>query len=150
MRKHFTKKRVILLAVVALAIGIGTSAFAYFTASGSGNGSATVGSSTAITLSATTTGNPTPGGATGDVDITVHNGGSSAQYVDQVTVGAITDTDATCVTSAFSVSPNPISVAQSIPAGGDVHVHTTLSMAETGLNQDACQGDSLNLALSSN
>jgi hypothetical protein len=150
MRKHFTKKRVILLAVVALAVGIGTSAFAYFTTGGSGNGSATVGSSTAITLSATTTGNPTPNGATGDVDITVHNGGSGAQYVNQVTVGAITDADTNCDTSAFSVAPNPITVGQTIAAGADVHVHTTLSMADNGLNQDACQGDSLSLALTSN
>ena len=34
--------------------------------------------------------------------------------------------------------------------GADVHVHTTLSMADNGLDQNACQGDSLNLALSSN
>jgi len=150
MRKHLTKKRVIVLAVVVAAIAAGTSAFAFFTANGSGNGSATVGSATGITLSAKTTGTPTPDGATGDVDITVHNGGSGAQYVDEVTVGAITDTDTNCVTSVFSVSPNPISVGQTLAAGADAHVHTTLSMADNGLDQNACQGDSLNLALTSN
>ena len=150
MKKHLTKKRVVLLGIAALAIALATGAFAYFTASGSGNGSATVGSSTGITLSATTTGTPTPNGATGDVDITIHNGGSGAQYVNSVTVGAITDADTNCDTSAFSVSPNPITVAQTIAAGADAHVHTTLSMNDDGTNQDACQGDSLNLALTSN
>src|SRR5690348_5980315 len=150
MRKHLTKKRVIVPAVVVAAIAAGTSAFAFFAANGSGNGSTTVGSATGITLSATTTGSPTPDGATGDVDITVHNGGSGAQYVDEVTVGAITDTDTNCVTSVFSASPNPISVGQTLAAGADAHVHTTLSMADNGLDQNACQGDSLNLALTSN
>ncbi len=150
MRKYLTKKRVVVLAVAALAVGLGTGAYAFFTASGTGNGSATVGTATGITLSATTTGAPTPGGATGDVDITVHNGGSGAQYVGSVTVGAITDTDANCDTSAFSVSPNPISVAQTLAPGADAHVHTTLSMADNNANQDDCKGDSLNLALTSN
>jgi hypothetical protein len=150
MRKHLTKKRVVLLAIGVVAIGLGSGAFAFFTASGTGNGSATVGSATGISLSATTSGNATPDGATGDVSITVHNGGSGAQYVDKVTVGAITDADTNCDTSAFSVSPNPISVGSTIAAGGNAVVHTTLSMADSGENQDACQGDSLNLALTSN
>ncbi|HZQ04928.1 MAG TPA: hypothetical protein VFA88_13035 [Gaiellaceae bacterium] len=150
MRKHLTKKRVIVLAVVAVGVAIGTTAFAYFTASGSGSGSATVGSATGITLTASTTGAPTPGGATGDVAITVHNGGSGSQYVDKVTVGAITDADTACDTSAFSVSPNPITVAQEIAPGADVVVHTTLSMANTASSQDDCQGDALAIALTSN
>jgi hypothetical protein len=149
MRKHLTKKRVILLAIAAAAVAIGTTAFAYFTASGSGSGSATVGSATGITLSATTSGDPTPGGTTGDVDITVHNGGSGQQYVNQVTVGAITDADTNCDTSVFSVTPNPIDVQQNLAPGADYHVHTTLSMADNGANQDDCKGDTLSLALTS-
>ena len=150
MRKHLTKKRVFLLAVVAVGVGLATTAFAYFTTNGSGNGSATVGSATGITLSATTSGSPTPGGDTGDVTITVHNGGTGSQYVNAVTVGTISDVDTNCDTSAFSVSPNPVSVAQQIAPGGDATVHTTLSMANTSSSQDACQGDSLSFALTSN
>jgi hypothetical protein len=50
MRKHFTKRRVILLAVVALAIGIGAGAYAFFTNTGHGSGSVSVGHATAFTI----------------------------------------------------------------------------------------------------
>ena len=55
MRKHFNKKRIVLLAllVIALAVG-GTAAIAYWTAGGSGTGTATAGTTSALTAVQTT------------------------------------------------------------------------------------------------
>src|ERR1044071_6164080 len=64
MKKLFgTKRAMVAVGLTAgVAVGLGGSAFAYFTASGSGSGSASVGSSSAITLDGTITGDLYPGG----------------------------------------------------------------------------------------
>ena len=101
MAKYVTKKRVIVVAVAALAIGLGTSAFAYFTSTGSGTGTATVGSSTAVQLTSPSVGPLYPGGADVPVNVTIHNPGSGAEYVNQVS-GTVA-TNAGCLGSWFQV-----------------------------------------------
>ncbi len=62
MKKHFSKRRVVLLAILAVALGIGAGAYAYFTASGTGTGTAAVGNATTIALDGTVTGTLYPAG----------------------------------------------------------------------------------------
>ncbi len=145
--RMFSRKALVAGGLVAT-LGLGGIAFAYFTQSGSGTGSASVGSSAAITLSASAPTAVTPAGVTSDVAIVVTNPGSGSQHVNSVSLTSVDASDVNCVTSAFSMPS--VTVNQTLAAGAFTTVHGTLSMADNGLNQDACQGASLTLHLTSN
>lgn len=144
------------LACVA-ALGVAGVAFAYFTSSGSGTGTATVGSSSAVTLHATISSNLYPG-ASSPVTFTVDNPSSGAQRVGTITLASIT-TDAGhsgCSTTISGGNPDFTMPAVAVnkvfsPGNGQSVTPTgTLTMNETGVNQDACQGASLTLHLTNN
>jgi len=150
MRKHLTKKRVLVLAAVAAVAAIGTTAFAYFTTTGSGTGSAAVGTSSALTLHGTTASTLYPG-TSSVVNFTVDNPSPGAQHLGTITLVSVT-TDAGhsgCTMSDFTM---PAVVANENFANGNAQAVTatgTLTMADNG-NQDACKGAPLTLNLSSN
>ncbi|MGB7588895.1 MAG: hypothetical protein WBM00_09335 [Solirubrobacterales bacterium] len=133
-------------AVVAVSVAI-----AYFSATGSGTGSATVGTSSAVTIHGTTATSLFPG-TSSTVSFTVDNPSTGSQRVNAIQLESVT-TDAghsACVTSDFTM-PN-VTVNQVFPSGNGQAVTATgtLSMANTALNQDACQGAPLTLHLTSN
>ena len=92
MRKHLTKKRVFLLAVVAVVAAIGTTAFAFFSANGSGTGSASVGSASPIVLTSDSVSGLYPAGSDVTVGVHVQNAGSGDQYVGTIS-GAVQTND---------------------------------------------------------
>jgi hypothetical protein len=94
MRKHFTKKRVIVLAIVALAIGITAGALAYFTTTGSGSGTATAGSAGTVTLHATF-GNGLVPGTSETVSFTADNPGATT-LVQTISFGSVESADTGC------------------------------------------------------
>jgi hypothetical protein len=149
VRKHFTKRRVIVLTVVALAAGLGAGAYAYFTTTGSGTGSATVGTSSAVTIHGTTTTTLYPGTST-EVDFTIDNPSTGHQFVGTIHLASVS-TDAghsTCVMSDFTMPD--VTANQDFPNGNGqaVTAHGTLTMANNG-NQDACKDAPLTLHLTS-
>lgn len=159
--KRLSKRTWILLGVVAVAAVAAIGGYAYFTATGSGTGTATVGSASNITISGSTTGNLYPGGPGRTVAITLKNPGAGNQYVTDVSLDSITSTDAGCDTSlnssgsAFTFA-NPVVVGVDLdpddgsPGGTDeTTVNGTLTMNDTGVSQDDCQGESLTLNFSS-
>lgn len=132
-------------------------AFAYFTSSGSGTGNAAVGSSSAVTLHATISSNLYPGSSS-PVTLTVDNPSSGSQRVGTVSLSSIT-VDAghsTCSTSISGGNPDftmpAVTVNKVFPSGNGQSVTPTgtLTMNETGVNQDACQGATLTLHLTNN
>jgi hypothetical protein len=140
--------------IALAAVGV---AVAYFTSSGSGTGSAAVGSSSPVTLHATISSNLYPGSSS-PVSFTVDNPSSGSQRVGTITLSSIS-VDAGhsgCSTTIGGGNPDFTMAAvtvnkvfgtgngQSVTPGG------TLTMNETGLNQDACQGATLTLNLSNN
>jgi hypothetical protein len=149
MRKHLTKKRMILLAAVVAVVGVGTTAFAYFTTTGSGTGSASVGSSSAVTLYGTTVDTVYPGTST-EVDFTLDNPSTGHQYVTKIHLDSVTTDVAhnACVMSDFTMPD--VTVDQNFASGTGLAVTATgtLTMADNG-NQDACKGAPLTLHLSS-
>ncbi len=147
-----SKKRRALVALGAVgavaAVGV---AIAYFTSTGSGTGSATVGTSSAVTIHGTTSASLFPGTST-TVSFTVDNPSAGSQRVNAIQLESVS-TDAghsACVMSDFTM-PN-VTVNQTLPSGNGQAVTATgtLSMANTALNQDACQGAPLTLHLTSN
>ncbi len=157
MKKHLTKRRIVLAAIIAVALGISAGAYAYFTAAGAGTGSATVGSSTAIVLTPTITGTLYPAGAPASVSVVVKNNGSGAQYVNLIHLASITPDagHSTCVTTVGAGPANAftmadVSVATDIAPAGTTTKVGSLQMNDTGIAQDACQGATLTLNLTSN
>jgi hypothetical protein len=132
-------------------------AIAYFTSSGSGTGTAAVGSSSAVTLHATISSNLYPGSSS-PVSLTVDNPSSGAQRVGTVTLAGIS-VDAghsACSTTISGGNPDftmpAVNVNKVFPSGNGQSVTPsgTLTMNETGVNQDACQGATLTLQLTNN
>ncbi len=132
-------------------------AIAYFTSSGSGTGTAAVGSSSAVTLHATISSDLYPGSSS-PVSLTVDNPSSGSQSVGTVTLASIS-VDAghsACSTTISGGNPDftmaAVSVNKVFPPGNGQSVTPsgTLTMNETGVNQDACQGAALTLHLTNN
>ena len=139
------------------ALAVAGIAFAYFTSSGSGTGTATAGSSSAVTLHATVGSNLYPG-TSSPVSFTVDNPSSGSQRVGTITLSSIT-ADAghlTCSTAIGGGNPDfsmpAVTVNQVFATGSGLSVTPTgtLTMNETGVNQDACQGATLTLHLTNN
>lgn len=141
------------IGVLALAAG----AYAYFTSSGSGTGTASVGTASAMTLHGTVSSSLYPGSSS-PVSFTVDNPSSGSQRVGTITLTSITvDAGHSACSSAINGANPDFSMpavtvnktfapgnAQSVPSTG------TLTMNETGTNQDACQGATLTLHLTNN
>ena len=85
MKKYVTKRRVALLAGLAVAASFAVAGYAYFTNNGSGTGSASVGTSSGIVI---TNDNQSadlfPGGPAVTVDLHLNDPGAGNQYVGTV------------------------------------------------------------------
>jgi len=155
--KLITKRRAFLALTAALVVVVAGGAYAYFTTSGTGTGTASVGSSTAVTLHATVTGSLYPG-TSSPVSFTVDNPSSGKQRVGTITLSSIT-VDAShseCSTVITGGNPDfamPAVAVNATFANGNGQVVTpagSLTMNETGVNQDKCQGATLTLHLTDN
>lgn len=151
------KKRALIALGCTCALAVAGVALAYFTTSGSGTGNATVGSSSAVTLHATVSSSLYPG-TSSPVSFTVDNPSSGSQRVGTITLGSIT-VDAghsTCSTTITGGNPDfsmpAVAVNKVFPAGNGQTVTPTgtLTMNETGVSQDACQGATVTLHLTNN
>jgi hypothetical protein len=151
-------KRRALIALAGLCVlGIAAAAYAYFTTTGSGTATATVGTSSAVTLKGTVTGNLFPGSSS-PVTLTVDNPSSGKQRVGTISLEKITPDAGHASCSVVITGGNPDFTmadvvvnkvfgpgnAQAVTPGG------TLAMNDTGISQDACQGATLTLTLKNN
>jgi hypothetical protein len=151
-----TRKRALALtAIGALALAAG--AYAYFTSSGSGTATATVGSSSAVTIKGTVSSTLYPGGSS-PVSFTIDNPSSGAQRVGTITLASIA-VDAGHSTCSkvigggnpdFAMAPVVVNKVFGPGNGQTVTPNGTLAMNDTGISQDACQGATLTLNLTSN
>ena len=152
-RKALKKKRTAgILAVVAV-LAIAGAAFAYWTTTGSGEGSGSVASSNgSITLHGTIAKALTPGGSSA-VAFTADNAGSSSLNVG--TIHAVVSVDKTheeagCKASDFTIADTAENQVIAAKASGvALAKEGSISMIDSSENQDACQGASLSLALTS-
>jgi hypothetical protein len=151
-----TRKRALALTAIAT-LALAAGAYAYFTSTGSGTATATVGSGSAVTIKGTVGSTLYPGG-TATVTFTVDNPSSAAQRVGTITLASIA-VDAghsTCSKVLTGGTPDfamPAVVVNKTYASGNGQAVTptgTLTMNDTGVSQDACQGATLTLNLTSN
>jgi hypothetical protein len=152
-----TKRRAVFVLTAGLVVAVASGAYAYFTTSGSGTGTASVGTSSAVTLHATVTGSLYPG-TSSPVAFTVDNPSQGKQQVGTISLSSITaDADhKECSTTTTGGNPDFSMPAVTVnhtfaPGEGEAVTPTgTLTMNDTGVNQDKCQGATLTLHLTDN
>jgi hypothetical protein len=154
--KLFTTRRRIAIVVGASAVvlGGGGAAFAYFTSTGSGTGSASVGSATqwGVSTPSDTSHGLLPNSGSEILTFTVTNHGSGAQAFNTVTAIIAADGSGNvkaggtavpgCLAAWFTAvagTPSP-ALGTSIAANGTATVPVTVTMKDSGTNQDVCQG----------
>jgi hypothetical protein len=151
------RKRALLALSCTLALAFAAGAYAYFTSNGSGTGTASVGAASAVTLHGSVSSSLYPGSSS-PVSFTVDNPSSGSQRVGTITLASIS-VDAghsTCSSAISGGNPDFSMPAVSVnktfaPGNGQSVTQTgTLTMNETGTNQDACQGAALTLHLTNN
>ncbi len=156
MRRLISTKRVLIPAVIVAVVAAGV-AVAYFTSSGSGTGTASAGSSSPVTLHGAVAGALYPGGSS-SVTFTVDNPAAGAELVNTIHLVSITPDAGHSGCSTVITGGNPdftmtdVTANQNFSSGNGQTVTATgtLMMRETGVNQDACQGATLTLNLTSN
>jgi len=168
MKKHLSKKRVVLAAIVAVVLAISSGiAYAYWSSTGSGSNTASVASTApGFTVAVTLTGGPLVPGGSANVGGTVTNPGSpntTSLHLSQV-VGATTpvvvdtphaynaSTNLTgCKASDFTLGTLTITGGPKTLAPGDVATFTgpgSLAMFNDPTNsQDGCKGATITLNL---
>lgn len=153
MFRNLLKKRTVLVLSAVAVLAVAGLAIAYWTTTGAGEGSGAVASSNGtLTLHGTISNKLTPGGNS-PVAFTADNPNSSSEQVGTVKAAVtIDDTHAKagCKASDFTIADTE--EGQVIPANstGVALAHAgTITMADTEENQNACQGATISLALSS-
>jgi hypothetical protein len=154
---RITKKRVLAALAGLGVLGIAAGAYAYFTTTGSGTATATVGTSSALVIKGTVTGNLYPG-VSSPVTLTVDNPSTGKQRVGTITLEKITADAGHSTCSVATSGGNPDFtmadiVVNKVFSPGNAQAVTpngSLTMNDTGVSQDACQGATLTLALKSN
>lgn len=157
MKQKMSMKRALCTLAGTCALAVAGIAIAFYTTTGSGTGAATAGSSSAVTLHATISSNLYPGSSS-PVTFTVDNPSSGAQRVGTVSLASISadaghSTCSTAITGGnpdFAMSDVTVNHVFAAGNGQTVTPTGTLTMNETGVNQDACQGATLTLHLTSN
>lgn len=146
------KKSKTIIAIAAIA-GLASSgiAYAYWTTPGTGTGTATTGNVVGITVNATTSAaNLYPGGPAQPLAGNFDNGNAGAVFVTSVTA-ALGALPTGCLPADFTIA-GTANVGANVAAGTGVGSWSGLSitMNNTGVNQNACKASSIPLVLTSN
>lgn len=152
-----SKKRFVAALAGLGVLGIAAGAYAYFSTTGSGTATATVGSSSALVIKGTVTGSLYPG-TSSPVSLTIDNPSSGKQRVGTISLQSITADAGHSSCSVVTTGGNPDFTMADIvvnkvfgPGNGQaVTPSGSLTMNDTGVSQDACQGATLTLTLKSN
>jgi hypothetical protein len=157
MKKHLSKRRVVVSAIVVTLAIAGSVAYAYWTSAGSGSGVANAATpSGTITLHATGFVNISPGGSK-SVTFTADNTTGTDGYVATIVFGSVGSTDSGCQTmltgNAGQFAMPTVTSNTVVPAGASGLALTgtgTLSWTDlAAVDQGACKGKPLTLNVTS-
>jgi len=137
------KKKLVAAGVGLVTIaGLATGAVAFFTSTGSGSGNASVGTATqwGVVVTSDTSNALYPDTGSETLSYTITNNGSGAHALNAVTASVGDSGD--CLGSWFTAvasAPTP-ALGTSIAPNGTATGTVTVTMQDSGTNQDACQG----------
>jgi hypothetical protein len=145
------KRRTVVIALVAAVLLAGAgAAIAYWTTTGSGTGTATAGTGVPVTVTqdSTITG-LFPGGPNVAIDFTINNPAPGPQFVTAVAIAVTGTSNGGCTAADFQVT-QPTITAANIPIGATSYLGAStgaaIRMIDTGVNQNACKGVTVNLS----
>ncbi len=154
MRINLKSKKVLALGVAATVLTGGV-AYAYWTGSGAGTSTAVTSSGTiALTVNQADLTPMYPGGAAQTLSGTFGNTNAAPVYVTSVTVSITSVTGANgaaidgCTAADYSLTGAAMTVGAQVPVGNPMGSWSgaTIQLPNTGVNQDACKGATVNLA----
>ena len=154
MKKHLSKRRVVVSALIAVLLAIASGvAYAYWTGGGTGSGAASAATATSAVnpIQTTVLTAMYPGDGAQTISGKFNNTGSSPVWVATVTASIGTVTKATgatgtCDSTDFTLTPTVATVGAEIPAGNNMGAWTGPTIKfndKAAVNQDACKGATL-------
>ena len=157
-----TRRRMVVVLSALVALGIAAGAYAYFTSTGSGTSqTAAIGTSSNFNVTfGAPSGTMFPGSGSDSIPYTVTNAGSGSQQLSAVTAtvansGANITSGGTAVTGClatwFTAGAGTVTPTTLAPNGqtGDSYSGTvTVTMSDSGSNQDPCQGKTPDITVS--
>jgi hypothetical protein len=150
--KRMTRKGVVITgAVTALAVVGAGAAFAYWTSSGTSTGEAAAGTTASVTIAQDVTPPITglyPGGPAQDVAIDITNPNDAAVTLANLTTTVTGTSNAGCTAADFQVTDAWTTTAIAGGATVNYPAVATIAMLNTGSDQDACKGVTIDLAFS--
>jgi len=148
--QRFKKRRFVVLALLVVGAISAVGGYAFWTQSGAGTGTGTTGTTSAITVKQTSTITGLfPGGPAQNLSGNFDNPNTSPIQVATVSATVTsTSAGASCGPGNYVITGSPKTVNASVPAGTGVGAWSgmTIAMLETGINQDACKGATVNIA----
>lgn len=154
MRINFKSKK-FLAASVAATVLSGGAAYAFWTAGGSGEGTAATAAGTiALTVNQAALTEMYPGDTAQTISGTFGNTNTGPVYVTSVTASIASVTDGAgaaivgCTAADYTLGTPTMAVGAQVAVGDPVGAWTgaTIQFNNTGANQDACKGATVNLA----
>jgi hypothetical protein len=151
--RHRSKRRLLVIGgIVTALVAVSGTALGYWTTSGTGSGTADVGTIPGVSVvQFGATGGLVPGGAAQPISFTIHNAGTS-QYITSVAivvsgVSGGGNAHGGCQATDFSIAGGTVAIGADLANGDHDYTSTgaTISMANTGSNQDDCKGASVTL-----
>ena len=146
MRK-FSKKTYLAAGAAAVVVASGAGvAFAYWTSTGSGTGTASADSAKnwTVVVDSTDLKDLSPAGPTETVHFHVTNPGTGVQHLNNTLASVASTSNLGCTAGDFAVGTTVITYGD-VAAGATVNGTFTLQMKDTGVDQNACQGVTVNL-----
>ena len=136
---RFTRKRVVIGLSTIAAVAVAGIAYAYFTASGSGTGTGSVGTSSALTLHATTGGAVYPGSTT-TVTFTADNPSPGKQQVGTIHLGSVVACD-TAFSGGVCPGGHEVTTCESVETGASDTNSSNFWMADVAVNAEVNSGN---------
>jgi hypothetical protein len=149
MKLTTKKKRVLVVAAATAAVlAAGGSAFAFFSSTGSGNGTGSVNSTSPWVLASTPVSGLAPGLAAKPIVGSATNPAGQTEYIGTVTPVVASTSNPGCTAADFTLTPGVINADTANGASG--LNFGTIVFNDRPVNQDACQGVTVNLTFTSN
>ena len=157
MLRRFAKKRVILALSVVAALVVTGAAVAFFTSTGTGQAQVGSAENWTVTPSGATGGPMFPGSGTSNIAYTIKNPGSDSRHLGSTSAAvASLNNDITsngtevtgCLASWFAATMHTDPAPADVAGGATVDGSVDVTMTDTGVSQDACQGKTPDITIS--
>jgi hypothetical protein len=146
---RFKRKRLIVAGIAVLvSLAFGGVALAYFTSTGAGTGTASVNNSSTWALTSTPVTGLGPGMPAQNIVGSATNALGQTEYIGTVTPTVTSTSNPGCTAADFTLTPGVINADTASGATG--LNFGTIAFNDRNVNQNACQGVTVNLSFSSN